>query len=423
METPVDVLNLVHLARVPSLIDSVWNAITCKVKLMRQLKLKVLPSRSEKLLMFNNVTTTAEASTQEEDENEKLLRVTLNGVVETLIQLTNPYRIRRTGASCENAEAHDATREIVLLAIFPEECEGTFTNSQLNSTWDCQQQLVMVEKWERKTQTSTDTSMNPGVGSESRESHMSLETPSRPNQREAQVPAVREGGSDHSRSPCSHSPLYAPKNPARQFGSGSNNQPVGCLLAPFGEESAVHKDIVHALDSPKFLKYSRYNVNTFSLLFFVDTSLSRACLTPKIPPKDSANWTENPEDLTIVLQFLHSQKIRARQGGNFDKTVFSEAAAYMAKEFPPKAGGPKTANSIADKWKAVLCKKLHEHFLKIKQGVYLKDARVPKPSLTTLTPLNINRNFQETAQLKARAWADNCDIFILQDVDVNVLNA
>ncbi|KAJ6621295.1 hypothetical protein B0H10DRAFT_1945378 [Mycena sp. CBHHK59/15] len=41
----------------------------------------------------------------------------------------------------------------------------------------------------------------------------------------------------------------------------------------------------------------------------------------------------------------------------------------MAKEFPPKAGGPKTANSIADKWKA--CKKLHEHFLKIKQGVYV----------------------------------------------------
>ncbi|KAJ6594784.1 hypothetical protein B0H19DRAFT_1225805 [Mycena capillaripes] len=88
-----------------------------------------------------------------------------------------------------------------------------------------------------------------------------------------------------------------------------------------------------------------------------------------MPPKDSANWTANPEDLTNVLQFLHSQKSRAGQGGNFDKTVFSEAAAYMAKEFPPKTGGPKTANSIADKWKA--CKKLHEHFLKIKQRVYV----------------------------------------------------
>ncbi|KAJ7913685.1 hypothetical protein B0H13DRAFT_1873672 [Mycena leptocephala] len=88
-----------------------------------------------------------------------------------------------------------------------------------------------------------------------------------------------------------------------------------------------------------------------------------------MPSKDSANWTANPEDLTNVLQFLHSQKSRAGQGGNFDKTVFSEAAAYMAKEFRLKAGGPKTANSIADKWKA--CKKLHEHFLKIKQGVYV----------------------------------------------------
>ncbi|KAJ7787625.1 hypothetical protein B0H14DRAFT_3579500 [Mycena olivaceomarginata] len=53
----------------------------------------------------------------------------------------------------------------------------------------------------------------------------------------------------------------------------------------------------------------------------------------------------------------------------------------------------------------------------------LIDSRVPKPSLTTLTPLNINQNFQETAQLKARTWADNCDMFILQDVDVNILRA
>ncbi|KAJ7922640.1 hypothetical protein B0H13DRAFT_1865654 [Mycena leptocephala] len=45
-----------------------------------------------------------------------------------------------------------------------------------------------------------------------------------------------------------------------------------------------------------------------------------------------------PEDLTHVLQFLHSQKSHVGQGGNFDKTVFSEAAAYMGKEFPPKKG-------------------------------------------------------------------------------------
>ncbi|KAJ7803931.1 hypothetical protein B0H14DRAFT_3154244 [Mycena olivaceomarginata] len=53
----------------------------------------------------------------------------------------------------------------------------------------------------------------------------------------------------------------------------------------------------------------------------------------------------------------------------------------------------------------------------------LKDSRVPKPSLTTLTPLNINCNFQQAAQLKARTWADNCDMCILRDVDVNVLKA
>ncbi|KAJ7330413.1 hypothetical protein DFH08DRAFT_966955 [Mycena albidolilacea] len=86
-------------------------------------------------------------------------------------------------------------------------------------------------------------------------------------------------------------------------------------------------------------------------------------------PMDSAKWMENPEDLTNILQFLYSPKSYTGQGGDFDKTVFSEAAAYMAKEFLLKAGGPKTANCIADKWKA--CKKLHEHFLKIKHGVYI----------------------------------------------------
>lgn len=79
-----------------------------------------------------------------------------------------------------------------------------------------------------------------------------------------------------------------------------------------------------------------------------------------MPPKDSANWTANPEDLTIALQFLHSQKSRVGEGGNFDKTVFSEAAVYMAKECPPKKGGAKTAGSIAEKWKAVRGPASHE---------------------------------------------------------------
>ncbi|KAJ7746458.1 hypothetical protein DFH07DRAFT_962937 [Mycena maculata] len=87
-----------------------------------------------------------------------------------------------------------------------------------------------------------------------------------------------------------------------------------------------------------------------------------------MPPKDSANWTAHPEELTNALQFLHSQKSRAGQGGNFDKTVFSEAAVYMATECPPKTGGPKTAASLAEKWKA--SKKLHENILKVKQKTY-----------------------------------------------------
>ncbi|KAJ7235047.1 hypothetical protein C8J57DRAFT_1728809 [Mycena rebaudengoi] len=72
-----------------------------------------------------------------------------------------------------------------------------------------------------------------------------------------------------------------------------------------------------------------------------------------MPSKDAANWVAHPEDLTTVLQFLHSQKSRAGEGGNFDKTVFSEAAAHMAANCPPKKGGPKTADSIAQKWKGV----------------------------------------------------------------------
>ncbi|KAJ7241575.1 hypothetical protein C8J57DRAFT_1526725 [Mycena rebaudengoi] len=87
-----------------------------------------------------------------------------------------------------------------------------------------------------------------------------------------------------------------------------------------------------------------------------------------MPSKDAANWVAHPEDLTTVLQFLHSQKSRAGEGGNFDKTVFSEAAAHMAANCPPKKGGPKTADSIAQKWKG--CKKLHERILQLKQKIY-----------------------------------------------------
>ncbi|KAJ6610274.1 hypothetical protein B0H10DRAFT_1953980 [Mycena sp. CBHHK59/15] len=55
-------------------------------------------------------------------------------------------------------------------------------------------------------------------------------------------------------------------------------------------------------------------------------------------------------------------------GGNFDKTVMNEAAVYMAKNWPPQAGGPKTANSIMTKWK--VAHKLHEYILQAKQKRY-----------------------------------------------------
>ncbi|KAJ6630934.1 hypothetical protein B0H10DRAFT_1938527 [Mycena sp. CBHHK59/15] len=54
-----------------------------------------------------------------------------------------------------------------------------------------------------------------------------------------------------------------------------------------------------------------------------------------MPWKDAANWTAHPEDLTHALQFLLDQKSRVGNGGNFDKTVFNEAAKHMADKWPP----------------------------------------------------------------------------------------
>ncbi len=69
--------------------------------------------------------------------------------------------------------------------------------------------------------------------------------------------------------------------------------------------------------------------------------------------KGSADWTANPEDLTHLLDFLYEQRSHISDGGNWDKTVMNEAAAHMASNWLPKKGGPKTANSIAIKWRAV----------------------------------------------------------------------
>ncbi|KAJ6596321.1 hypothetical protein DFH09DRAFT_1407473 [Mycena vulgaris] len=86
------------------------------------------------------------------------------------------------------------------------------------------------------------------------------------------------------------------------------------------------------------------------------------------PGKGSADWTTNPEDLTHLLDFLYEQRSRIGDGGNWDKTVMNEAAAHMASNWPPKKGGPKTADSIATKWKAT--RKLYDHILQAKQKAY-----------------------------------------------------
>ncbi|KAJ7756800.1 hypothetical protein DFH07DRAFT_1026958 [Mycena maculata] len=87
-----------------------------------------------------------------------------------------------------------------------------------------------------------------------------------------------------------------------------------------------------------------------------------------MPDKTAADWTSHPEDLTHALQFFHEQRSRIGDGGNFNKTVFNEAAAYMAEKWPPKSGREKTEKSIRTKWKAAC--KLHEQILQAKQKRY-----------------------------------------------------
>jgi hypothetical protein len=72
-----------------------------------------------------------------------------------------------------------------------------------------------------------------------------------------------------------------------------------------------------------------------------------------MPDKSAADWITDPGDLTYLLEFFHDQRSRIGDGGNFDKTFYNDAATHMAKKGPPKAGGPKTATAIMNKWKAV----------------------------------------------------------------------
>jgi hypothetical protein len=84
--------------------------------------------------------------------------------------------------------------------------------------------------------------------------------------------------------------------------------------------------------------------NTFPchnfLLFLCIASRPRRPFSLTMPPKDAANWTTNPEDITNLLAFFHTQR----------RTVLNEAAAHMASLGPPAKGGPKTATAIATKW-------------------------------------------------------------------------
>ncbi|KAJ7039986.1 hypothetical protein C8F04DRAFT_1178338 [Mycena alexandri] len=82
----------------------------------------------------------------------------------------------------------------------------------------------------------------------------------------------------------------------------------------------------------------------------------------------AADWVSNPEDTTHVLAFFHARISRLGEGGNPDKTLYNEAAAHMASQWPPKKGGPKTAKSIETKWKAL--RKLHGYILQAKQKAY-----------------------------------------------------
>ncbi|KAJ7703908.1 hypothetical protein B0H17DRAFT_1126948 [Mycena rosella] len=86
------------------------------------------------------------------------------------------------------------------------------------------------------------------------------------------------------------------------------------------------------------------------------------------PGKGSADWATYPEDLTHLLDFLYKQRSHIGDVGNWDKTVMNEAAAHMASNWPPKKGGPKTANSIATKWKGT--RKLYDQILQAKQKAY-----------------------------------------------------
>ncbi|KAJ7248080.1 hypothetical protein C8J57DRAFT_1358697 [Mycena rebaudengoi] len=84
--------------------------------------------------------------------------------------------------------------------------------------------------------------------------------------------------------------------------------------------------------------------------------------------RGGANWVADPLDVERLVDFLHEQRSRVGQGGNFDDTVMNEAAVHMESFGAPMKGDVKTAASCSSKWIAL--RKLHDYILAAIQKTY-----------------------------------------------------
>ncbi|KAJ3926908.1 MAG: hypothetical protein NXY57DRAFT_1109700 [Lentinula lateritia] len=85
--------------------------------------------------------------------------------------------------------------------------------------------------------------------------------------------------------------------------------------------------------------------------------------------KDQVDWKNSPGDVEALVRFLHSQRSRVGQGGNFDSTVYNEAAKHLEACGPPSHGVAKTAVSIKKYYSSTL-RKLHTDILAVLQKTY-----------------------------------------------------
>ncbi|KAJ3873339.1 hypothetical protein F5051DRAFT_444356 [Lentinula edodes] len=74
-------------------------------------------------------------------------------------------------------------------------------------------------------------------------------------------------------------------------------------------------------------------------------------------------------DVEALVRFLHSQRSRVGQGGNFDSTVYNEAAKHLEARGPPSHGVAKTAVFIKKYYSSTL-QKLHTDILAVLQKTY-----------------------------------------------------